>query len=90
MCFLTGVDYSASIAPIYCHLQDSAAKSVPNGSCGFGDLSSEAYPGFLLAGVALDTSFFKDKALRGCGTCVEIKCQDTVRRGEELTHDSSS
>jgi hypothetical protein len=36
------------------------------------------YPGHLLAGVALDSSVFKGKSLKGCGTCVEVKCQDDV------------
>jgi hypothetical protein len=51
---------------------------VPNGACGYGELSAEMYPGFSLAGVALDSSVFKGKALKGCGTCVEVKCTDEV------------
>lgn len=35
---------------------------------------------FPAAGVALDSSVFKGKALKGCGTCVEVKCQDEVRQ----------
>jgi hypothetical protein len=59
-------------------LQEQSAKTVANGACGYGELSSELYPGFNLAGVALDSSVFKGKALKGCGTCVEIKCTDEV------------
>lgn len=34
-------------------MQDSATRTVPNGACGYGDLSAEMYPGFLLAGEGL-------------------------------------
>lgn len=58
--------------------QDQASRSVPNGACGYGELSAEMYPGFALAGVALDSSVFKGNPLKGCGTCVEVKCHDEV------------
>lgn len=81
VCFLLHPQQSAN-APIPSapHLQDQPAKTVANGACGYGELSSELYPGFNLAGVALDSSVFKGKALKGCGTCVEIKCTDEVSR----------
>jgi hypothetical protein len=73
--FPPGAAAATHLAPLSAH-QD--LKTVPNGACGYGDLSVEQYPGFMLAGVALDSSAFKGKSLKGCGTCVEVKCKDEV------------
>jgi hypothetical protein len=57
-----------------------AAKTVPNGACGYGELSAADNPGLNFAGVSLSKSLFAGKyALKGCGVCIEIVCADEVR-----------
>lgn len=50
-------------------------KSLPDASCGYGELTEKEFPGFKLAAVS-PKSELKGRAMGGCGTCVEIKCTD--------------
>jgi hypothetical protein len=49
--------------------------SLPDASCGYGPLTAAEFPGFKLVGISA-SSIFKDKPMRGCGACLEVKCVD--------------
>ncbi|WIA28320.1 hypothetical protein OEZ86_010870 [Tetradesmus obliquus] len=50
-------------------------KSVPDASCGYGELTEKEFPGFKLVGIS-PKSELKARAMGGCGSCIEIKCAD--------------
>jgi len=52
------------------------AKSAPNGACGYGTLTQQQYPGLSLAGVSLSKSILGKYELKGCGSCLEVRCTD--------------
>lgn len=59
-------------------MQDlSSTRAVPNGACGYGSLSAKDFPGFMLAGVSfVQSPVAKSAAMKGCGSCLEVKCTD--------------
>lgn len=48
--------------------------SLPDAACGFGEMKGSLYPGFALAGISFKASPLAQRAQRGCGTCVELRC----------------
>lgn len=68
----------ASLLLSACWLQ--GAKEVTGGACGYGPLSVAMHPNLDLtaSGVAQSKAPWSKKPLKGCGTCLEVKCSDAV------------
>ena len=58
------------------------------GACGYGTLTTAQYPGLDLAGVSLSKSILGKYSLKGCGSCLEVRCTDKEVRlcGSCKTH----
>lgn len=64
-------------------LQSPSAPS-PAASCGYGELSAEAWPFHVLAAVSPNSSLALQLApVGGCGTCLEIACAGPVGAGQQ-------
>ena len=62
-------------------------------SCGYGTISSSAWPGFNVASISINSTLFSDPGSpkEGCGRCIEVQCDaKAVRYRCILPVDSAS
>jgi hypothetical protein len=50
-------------------------KTLPPGSCGYGEISRKQYPFWSIAGINPSNQMYS-RPLRGCGSCVIVQCQE--------------
>ena len=50
-------------------------KSLPAGSCGYGEITRKQYPFWSIAGINPSNALYS-RPMKGCGACIVVQCQE--------------